>query len=81
MAWTSRELIAAKKEGAVIRTVLSAGYGEAEVIYEPKGRGDRKPWRVKGLSSWDSVTASQCRPVGPNGGPWALARALRIDVR
>jgi len=76
MAWTTRELLAAKKEGAKIQSNQGCDVG-----YFPRHKGDRLPWLMKGWPDEPRYrrSAANCRPVGQNGGPWALARLLRID--
>lgn len=65
---TSRELLAAQRKGAKIVTRLSAGYNGAEVVYDPRGSGDRRPWRVQGCGTFDSVRAADCMAVDAEGG-------------
>lgn len=73
-AWTTRALLRAREEGAVIEHRES---GE-RLSYKPRQARDREPWRAEG--STIRYSAAECVPRGRNGGPWALARRLRIQV-
>jgi hypothetical protein len=79
-SWTARALLAAQAEGAVIRVSRpdDEHHGK-QVTHDPEKAGDRTPWRlVRGEERFGSA---DCRPEGLHGGPWALARLLRINVR
>lgn len=80
MPWTTRALLQAKREGAVIRVCApdSEHHGK-QVIHDPEKARDHTPWRL--VRGEDRFPAADCRPEGLHGGPWALARVLRIPVR
>lgn len=72
MSWTSRDLLSAQREGAVIVHCESG----AVLKYSPRHARDREPWRPEG--SRVRYTAAECIAQGPRGGPWALARLLKF---
>lgn len=74
-AWTTRALLRARSEGAVIEHRDS---GE-RLNYKPRKDRDREPWRAEGSSV--RYSAAECVPRGRSGGPWALAKALQINFR
>lgn len=78
-AWTTRDLLKAKREGAVIRVwKADEEHADRQVTYDPEKPGDRTPWRlVRGEARF---SAAECRPTSLHGGPWVLARLLRINV-
>lgn len=69
---TTRDLLTAHGQGAVIVHRESG----MPLMYRPRYRGDREPWRPEG--SRVRYTAAECRAEGPNGGPWALAKLLTL---
>lgn len=73
-AWTARDLLRAKGEGAFIRHRESG----ADLLYRPRRKGDREPWVVR--DGQTRHTSAECRPEAHGGGPWVLARLLRIRV-
>lgn len=79
MPWTAQALLACKKEGAVIRVYMPDDeHHGMQVAHDPEKPRDGTPWRlVKGEERFKSA---DCRPEGLHGGPWALARRLRINV-
>lgn len=80
MPWTTRQLLAAKAEGAVIRVSMpdDEDHGK-QVLHDPERARDVTPWRlVRGEARF---RAADCRPEGMHGGPWSLARKLIIPVR
>lgn len=80
MPWTAQDLLRAKAEGAVIRVSMpdDENHGK-QVTHDPERPRDNTPWRlVKGEARFKSA---DCRPEGMHGGPWALARRLRIPLR
>lgn len=80
MPRTARSLLAAKAQGAVIRVFdpENEHHGK-QVVHDPEKARDRTPWRL--VRGEDRFESWQCRPEGVHGGPWALARRLRINVR
>jgi hypothetical protein len=72
MAWTARDLLRARDQGAVI---VLASTGE-EVRYKPRRDRDREPWRQEGKTA--RYSSAECIPQGRGGGPWALASLLRF---
>ena len=78
--WTARALLACKAEGAVIRVSMPDDENHGKpVVHDPERARDVTPWRlVKGEARFKSA---DCRPEGSRGGPWSLARRLRINVR
>lgn len=74
---TTAELRTAQREGAVIRTNQGCEAG-----YFPRHKGDRLPWLMKGWPDEPRYrrSAANCRAESRNGGPWSVARLLRIDV-
>lgn len=79
-AWTTRSLLAAKAEGAVIRVnIPDDDHYNKQAVHDPERPRDLTPWRLaRGEARF---RASDCRPTGLHGGPWALVRALRIPIR
>lgn len=73
-AWTVRDLLTAKAEGAYIRYRDSG----ADMDHRPRRRGDREPWVQRGTRI--RYSSAECRPEARGGGPWVLARLLRIRV-
>lgn len=76
--WTTRALLAAKAQGAVIRVHRREdddNHGR-QVVYDPEKPRDYTPWRL--VRGEDRCPAAECRPEGLHGGPWELARKLRI---
>ena len=73
-AWTARDLLKAQGEGAYIRHKESGD----DLLYRPRRRGDREPWVVKGGRV--RYPSAECRPEARGGGPWAVARLLRIPM-
>lgn len=78
MPWTARSLLRAKAEGAVIRVNLPDDeHYDMQVTHDPERPRDLTPWRlVRGEARFQSA---DCRPTSLHGGPWALARALRLS--
>jgi hypothetical protein len=74
-AWTARDLLRAMGQGAVIEHRET---GE-RLKYAPRRDRDRETWMAEG--STVRYSSSECVPRGRSGGPWALAKALRINVR
>lgn len=74
---TARELLRARDEGAVIRIwKADPEYADRQVTYDPERPGDRTPWRlVRGEARFPSA---ECRATSLHGGPWAVARLLRL---
>lgn len=68
--WTTRQLIRAQREGAVIRA------GTIEVTFRPRRGRDRTPW-VSPSGAW-RYRANECRPESASGGLWSVARLLRF---
>jgi hypothetical protein len=69
---TTVQLRKALAQGAKIVTTNAALKG-MEVEYAPQYKGDRYPWRVKGLTGVDRVRTSTCEiQWGPNGAPVKL---------
>lgn len=79
MPRTTRQLLAAKDQGAVIRVFDpdSEHHGK-QVTYDPEKARDHTPWRL--TRGEDRFAAWQCRPEGMHGGPWVLASKLRIPL-
>lgn len=73
-AWTTQALLRAQDQGARI-TVRETG---SAVVHDPRRSRDRQAWRLKGGTL--RYTAAECRAEGQRGGPWALAKKLRIRV-
>jgi hypothetical protein len=77
--WTARALLACQAEGAVIRVSMpdDEHHGK-QVTHDPERTRDTTPWRlVRGEARFRSA---DCRPEGLHGGPWALARRLRLPA-
>lgn len=74
---TTRELLKAQAEGAVIRVwPVDEEHAGQQVTHDPEGPGDRTPWRLaRGEARFP---AAECRATGLHGGPWAVARLLRF---
>lgn len=73
MRMTTSKLRQALADGAKIVTTDSAYDKDSEVEYAPQYKGDRHPWRVKGLTGVDRVATSTCGiQWGPNGAPVKL---------
>lgn len=79
---TTAQLRKALEQGAKIVTT-DAGYDKgSEVEYDPQHKGDRQPWRVKGLTGVDRVRTSTCEiQWGPNGAPVKLTETQEAFMR
>lgn len=77
MPVTTRELLRDRRAGAVIRVwQVDEEHAGKQVTHDPEKPGDRTPWRlVRGEARFP---AAECRAEGLHGGPWALARLLRL---
>lgn len=77
-AWTG-ELRRAQKEGARIVCAV-APYEGREMSYQPRRKGDPKPWVIKGMEDRQPYrwNGRECKAVGKSGGPWVLARLLKV---
>lgn len=79
----TRELRREKSQGAKIVCSVAPFDGEP-VDYQPRQKGDSKPWKLADRQGQPyegfRYSGRECHAVGPNGGPWALARALIIPV-
>ncbi len=73
-AWTAAALIKAKNEGAYIRHRESG----ADMDHRPRRKGDKEPWVQRGTRI--RYTSAECVPQARGGGPWALARRLRVRI-
>lgn len=73
--WTAAGLLKAKSEGAYIRHRET---GET-MDHRPRRKGDPKPWVARGSNGYRYASA-ECRPEARGGGPWSLARILRIPM-
>jgi hypothetical protein len=78
----TRELRRAADQGAKIVCSV-APYAGVEVDYSPRKKGDPQPWVLVDQKSSPTpfrYSGCECRAEGRNGGPWALAKVLRINV-
>lgn len=73
----TRDLLRAQKEGAKI-VIRSGPYADHEVAYDPgHARSHPRPWILPATGY--RYSGSELKAIGKHGGPWALARLLRLS--
>lgn len=69
----------AQAEGAEIACAMQP-YLDRRMEYKPRTKGDPSPWVLAGSTSAFRFNGRECKAVTPNGGgPWSVARLLRLD--
>jgi hypothetical protein len=74
----TQELLRARDEGADI-VCATAPYEDVAVSYHPRCKRDPLPWIFTAVGRGDTrFTGRECKAVGTGGGPWSVARLLRL---